>query len=108
MTSPQFLSCEICPKCGVEENNTVTNSRIYTTGRLRRRKCLSCTHRWSTIEVGVKLIAAMREASRTRMETNAGLLLDLYKIDILVQGIRNRVEGGRDVLNLPTFVGEDE
>lgn len=108
MTPTEFLSSEICPQCGVEENNVVTNSRIYQAGRHRRRMCRSCGHRWSTIEVSVKLIAALREAIRSSGDYDTRLMSDLHKISVLVADIRGRIDRSGDVLNLPHIVGEDE
>ena len=39
-----------CPMCG--SDNTVTvDSRSNSDNIIRRKKCLTCNHRWSTIEI---------------------------------------------------------
>jgi transcriptional regulator NrdR family protein len=42
---------EICDKCG--HLSKVTDSRPTDRGRYRRRVCIKCEHRWSTIEIRV-------------------------------------------------------
>jgi transcriptional repressor NrdR len=43
-----------CPKCG-ERQVRVMDSRSYIHNRIRRRrKCLSCKHRFSTVELHVE------------------------------------------------------
>lgn len=43
-----------CPQCGAMKT-TVEDSRVGTNGIRRRRQCSSCDHRWSTIEVEIKV-----------------------------------------------------
>lgn len=42
----------MCVACGVE-GATVTDSRPSDLGRLRRRRCDSCGHKWTTAETVV-------------------------------------------------------
>ena len=39
-----------CPMCG-SENITTVDSRPDHDSITRRKKCLACNHRWSTIEI---------------------------------------------------------
>lgn len=42
---------EVCRKC--DGFSHITNSRPSDEGRIRRRECAKCGHRWSTIEIRV-------------------------------------------------------
>lgn len=44
-----------CPYCGVDDQAMVADSRPKDYGVLRRRKCLSCGRRFSTIELCVPI-----------------------------------------------------
>lgn len=44
-------ACPVCQKFGV----LVSDSRLVDGYRRRRRTCLSCGHRWSTVEVAFDL-----------------------------------------------------
>lgn len=39
-----------CPMCG-SDNITTVDSRSDHDSIVRRKKCLDCNHRWSTIEI---------------------------------------------------------
>ena len=39
-----------CPVCG-SDNITTVDSRSDHDNIVRRKKCLACNHRWSTIEI---------------------------------------------------------
>lgn len=39
-----------CPNCGAEDQSAAVNSRPKSYGIYRRRKCLQCGQRFSTIE----------------------------------------------------------
>lgn len=47
-----------CPKCGAKRV-IVQNTDVRTDGRVvsRRRECIECHHRWSTLEVPVEDMA---------------------------------------------------
>lgn len=54
-----------CPSCG-STGIKVINSRPHPFGRERRRKCLGCGHRWSTIEVPMDLMLNLERCSDFR------------------------------------------
>ena len=59
-----------CPECG-EHNSAVTNSYAtelegYIT-RVRRRRCKSCDYRWSTYEMTLEDLTAIRLALAARL-----------------------------------------
>lgn len=47
-----MITGELCPNCG-ELNNRTLGSRLRANLRHRRRVCLSCSTRWSTVEVNL-------------------------------------------------------
>lgn len=63
------MGATVC-KCGGD--TTVTDSRPHGKSTRRRRKCLSCGERWSTLEVRgqftVDKPALMREAKRVKAQ----------------------------------------
>lgn len=67
-----------CPAC-TKDNDAVKDSRPTNGGKYirRRRKCLSCGHKWSTIEIPLKEHAGRGgrdKAFRTTMENVTSLL----------------------------------
>ena len=68
-----------CPNCGNRES-AVKNSRSLKTTIRRRRQCLTCHHRWTTIEAAID-----DTASITRQE----LATKLAKIQDLSEQISN-------------------
>lgn len=48
-------SSKCCPSCGSPES-TVTDSRQHELGVRRRRRCLCCAARWSTVEVHIGIV----------------------------------------------------
>lgn len=54
----------VCPRCGHGES-TVVDTRLTEEGwRRRRRSCLSCEARWSTLEVPVDVVDRARVSQR--------------------------------------------
>jgi transcriptional regulator NrdR family protein len=51
-----FMSCPICAGAAIG----VVDSRQASGHRLRRRRCLTCGHRWSTYEVSGDVFLRMR------------------------------------------------
>lgn len=90
MTSLGFRSCEVCPQCAAFDDSAVINTRNHRAGRLRRRRCLKCGHRWSTIEVNVA-------------DYNS-----LHRVSAFLIEVESRVLAARDVLEMPYIGGEDE
>lgn len=43
-----------CPECSSEKIR-VCDTRQYEEGRVRRRACLTCNHRWGTVEIPMDL-----------------------------------------------------
>ena len=43
-----------CPECSGEKIKVI-DSRQYEEGRVRRRECLTCNHRWGTVEIPMEL-----------------------------------------------------
>ena len=59
-----------CPKCGVNDQQFVISTRRRSTDYIsRRRECLSCGHRFTSIEV-VELTDDAIRAIRTTMKKN--------------------------------------
>lgn len=56
-----------CPKCA-SDKVSVIDSRQNNGHRLRRRKCGSCKHRWSTIEVSVTMFKFIERLESTIIE----------------------------------------
>jgi len=50
-----------CPQCNAL-GTSVFDSRVTRMGRLRRKECKHCDHRWSTIEVHLGDAASMTTA----------------------------------------------
>lgn len=50
-----------CPSCHGQPV-TVVDSRYIDGMRRRRRRCPQCNHRWTTVEVSIAELKAMREA----------------------------------------------
>ena len=53
-----MLSGETCSACGTN-NARCTDSRLTEMGRKRRRECIACGTRWSTIEVHEELLQTL-------------------------------------------------
>lgn len=68
---------ETCPDCG-SENWRVVDTRPTEKGRRRRKECLDCGNRWSTIEYakGEDAIAELQK----KVETLEGKLDTLLKV----------------------------
>lgn len=49
-----------CPACGGGFID-VTDSRMTSVGRKRRRKCPSCNHRWTTFELAADTARSVRQ-----------------------------------------------
>lgn len=93
MMSQDFTSCEVCPKCLAFDSSTVLNTRLHRSGRLRRRKCLKCECRWSTIEVSVAQYSSLRAVSAAMI------------------AFEQSMEEARDVLRMPAigpYLGGDD
>ena len=54
----EAMSPSICPQCGVPRARIV-DTRPSPRGRRRRRKCIVCDHRWTTLEIPEELMDAM-------------------------------------------------
>ena len=56
-----------CPGCQQHTRVAVIDSRSVDPvfGRKRRRACLACHHRWTTVEVPYELVLGLRELGRT-------------------------------------------
>lgn len=56
----------LCPSCGHRYSKVISTRPSYRRGSLRRRRaCFGCGFRWSTLEVGVDLVAEFeREVER--------------------------------------------
>lgn len=52
-----------CPKCKARRRVAVLDSRESDPvfGRRRRRGCLTCNYRWTTVEVPIELLFSVRE-----------------------------------------------
>lgn len=60
-----------CPSCGKAAGSTVMDSRPCQTGAemiLRRRKCIACSHRFSTYEISYDPENLVSAAWRIRYE----------------------------------------
>ena len=53
-----------CPRC--EGSAEVIDSRRTGNSVRRRRSCLSCGHRWSTVEVGLDWLRGLEKLAATK------------------------------------------
>ena len=80
------MSARDCTRCKrAQRASIVVDSRVYTEGQwlgmaFRRRECINCGHRWSTLEV-------MRDEYVPPEGDSVTLLRDEY--DVLVQRLMN-------------------
>lgn len=84
---------DICPHCGEQEVKVIDSRPVEGSRepiRRRRRKCLACSHRWSTYEI--------TDAAFASICTVADLLKELFP------GIRRR--SAEDIM--PAVDEEDE
>ncbi len=59
----------ICPGCGLANQNQVIDSRPRSGGGIRRRReCLVCGHRWSTVEIPIDEAAVRAEEAERILE----------------------------------------
>ena len=47
------MSLSPCPRCNTKLKSLVVDVRESPAGRRRRRACVSCSHRWTTLEIRV-------------------------------------------------------
>ena len=59
MSAEQHNGVDDCPQCHAE-NVAVVDSRQHAIGRTRRRRCMSCGHRWSTLEIAADTMYDVR------------------------------------------------
>lgn len=74
----------LCPACG-DADTEVTDSRTKGADKRRRRRCLACEHRFSTIEIPFADYQKMRRAS----------------VPALTGRFRRRIERAIAILNEP-------
>lgn len=46
-----YINGVVCPKCGSFSNKIFNSRETEEKFRIRRRKCLDCENRWTTVEV---------------------------------------------------------
>lgn len=81
----------LCPRCGLAGAD-VYDSREESTGRRRRRRCRSCAHVWSTVEVSIEVARAVRKLGRNFISIQQNMLEIQASLDILV----SKVPGAKD------------
>lgn len=69
----------LCPKCGSSDHQVIDSGsrskgrkigRGYRCNQIkRRRRCMSCQHRWSTVEALVETMDNYRRARKTALHT---------------------------------------
>lgn len=90
-------SAEACPNCGGEEV-TVADSRPQRQGRIRRRRCLKCNFRWTTLEV-----ILLRDV--TTLEVREAIMKAL----VLTNELWSLLERSRDLLGgVPVPTADEE
>lgn len=57
----------ICPKCQ-DDMTEVIDSRVMPYGVRRRRECLVCDHRWTTVEIDVDQYKTLQRIARSMRE----------------------------------------
>jgi len=72
---------ETCDKC--DGFSHVTDSRPSADGRIRRRECIKCGHRWSTFEI------RLTEYQKLRTPLKAGVKIE-QAIQDLLHEVQNR------------------
>lgn len=78
----------ICPSCQ-SQNDTVADSRPQPDGTVhRRRRCLDCQHRWSTVELTADAHQALErgyETHQIRRLDREGVLLVIERLKDLLK-----------------------
>jgi transcriptional repressor NrdR len=73
----ELLACDnhqiVCPQCGGDSRVIDSRPRYGRTQRRRRRECLVCQHRFSTVERTVGAVTR-REAEIARLRSRLELL----------------------------------
>jgi hypothetical protein len=99
---------ECCPACG-HPDSTVMDSRSSPAGLRRRRRCLSCQHRWTTIEVSGEAMQRLLTARALLEEVEEALvaalasLAELAEVDLQFPPLPHPNKEVQDEKRLPPF-----
>lgn len=86
---------ECCPACEAV-GTKVRDSRPMPYGRLRRRRCLTCGHRWSTVEIAAEDAQRAYAAEKVLLRTQAMIGRAVSSLQALQAGLAAEPLPGED------------